>query len=268
MYACIAFYSVVKPRLNCPINIYEQTAATGRLPPRRRSNQPPADAAAVSSSEHTPAKPGAHLSSTSGSHKTSKSGQAADALISAANSTSSLSSLDATPHSHSSHGVEGPLDDLLQQDQRQHRVAARRGLGHGHATSKIKATGPILAQSHTPDAFGAAPQPAAAVQTHAVFTSSASTSLPNEVPHAHSASHKSEAPGSHPSSHKEPPAAEPVISPRTPGESRHKKSPTSQQPQAQSPSPTKREDEQPQSAGSISPASPMPSGWIEVSGGY
>lgn len=255
------FYCVLHSLLSFEIVPYFQNATSGRLPPRRRSNQQPADNAA-SSSEHTPAKPGAQLSSTSGSHKTSKSGQAAEALLSAANSTSSLSSLDATPHSHSSHGAEGTQDDLLQQDQRQHRVAARRGHGHGHATSKIKATGPILAQSHTLDAFGAAPQPAAAVHTHAVFTSNTPTSLPHDIPHAHSA--KSDAPVSSATSHKDP-QAEPTFSPRTPGESRHKKTaaPPQQETQGHSPSPAKREEEQPVSR-DISPVNTMPSGWIEV----
>lgn len=238
----------------------KQSATTGgRLPPRRRSNQqPPSEAS--SEQAFTAAMPSTgQLSSNSGSHKRRGSGQTTDALLSAAGSTSSLSSLDATPHSH--HGTEGggvgTQDDLLQQDQRQHRVAARRGLGHGHATSKIKASGPILSQSHTPDMFGAAPLPAAAVHSHAVY-SSTPTALPSEVPHAQSTSQKSGVSGE-PS----PMQSTQNISLKTsaaetnlPTHS-HKQAPPTQQ-QAHSPSPTKREEEASPIPGS------MPSGWIEV----
>ena len=81
--------------------------------------------------------------------------------------------LSADSRKDSSH--ESPAPTLLQQDQRQHRLAARRQAtaqaGTVHATSKIKTSAGVsaIAQPLSGEVFGAAPQPAVAKQTHAVF---------------------------------------------------------------------------------------------------
>uniref|UniRef100_A0A7S3GPU5 WW domain-containing protein n=1 Tax=Spumella elongata TaxID=89044 RepID=A0A7S3GPU5_9STRA len=249
----------------------ETSAPSGRLPPRRRSNQTP--------------EPPAETTTSHSFKSDSRGAQTADALLAALGSEPAMSSShsnhsysqpgtsseassakSATTPGHTPHTPHTPhtQDDILQQDSRQHRLAARRqaaqGHGHGNTTSKIKASGPILAPSHTPDVFGAAPLPAEALQTHAVFTS-APTHLPSDLPVRNNASQKtskddisSQASHSMPAAHSKAVPEPTESSPRTPGQSKNKQAeqvPVQRTSYVEEliPSPV---------------ASPMPSGWIEV----
>lgn len=64
-------------------------------------------------------------------------------------------------------------EQLLQQDQRQHRLAARRhAAAHSatHVTSKIRPNTAAVAQAPAVEVFGAAPPPAEALHTHSVLS--------------------------------------------------------------------------------------------------
>jgi hypothetical protein len=92
------------------------------------------------------------------------------AFVSTSRSPSSAMCAEKTSHSPHDTG-----DSILQQDQRQHRLAARRqATAHsGHSASHIRAA--AVSQTPVADAFGAAPAPAPAVQSHAVFAPTASS---------------------------------------------------------------------------------------------
>jgi hypothetical protein len=178
----------------------------------------------------------------------------------------------------------GEPDSLLQQDQRQARLAARRQAtaqtGGGHVTSKIKTSSNVQAVAQAPDAdaFSAAPRPAAPVVSHAVYTTP--TDLPTAAP-AHAMS-----------THSAPSAATSVVAPPSADGGSTKLNPksrrtegvedgTSHTREAQTPSPlaqpatptVARSGKARVSAASTRPseeappaaAAPMPSGWVEVS---
>ena len=196
--------------------------------------------------------------------------------------------LSADSRKDSSHESAAPT--LLQQDQRQHRLAARRQAtaqsGTVHATSKIKTSAGVstIAQPLTGEVFGAAPQPAVAKQTHAVFKDkpnpeqrpSPLTTPPDLPSPAHLGSTKGKslpADGKQSTAHSNPSDSAAKSNPphraETKPESTEKqptpqssltKSSTSPQPQQPTPAPASA----PRSQASSPSPSPMPSGWIEV----
>lgn len=249
-----------------------------------------------------------HCFSISHEQNTTSAGAGRPAAPSPHNSAHDLAAVQAASASYinPTQVVVAGESDLLQQDQRQHRIAARRHLA-GQApshTSKIKTSQtPLMAQANIPEGFGAAPQPAAAVQSHAVFTNSTnasnaahpsgvnpitgqSTVLPGAIPSTSSeGSSKSSKPTPRPATVNAPDVPSEPGTPQFKSASRKSPLPTgaaapasstaaapanasTSSTRAQTPSnpPTENREAQPTIVSGQAATAPgeMPSGWIEV----
>jgi hypothetical protein len=173
----------------------------------------------------------------------------------------------------------GEADSLLQQDQRQARLAARRQAtaqaGGGHVTSKIKTSSSVQAVAQAPnaDAFSAAPRPAAAVVSHAVYTTPADLPAatpapvkpdpgapgipPTAVPASPAVSRSAQEHAPSRSAKSMPSAASDTRGAQTP-------SPSTQPPVVSSPRSTNARAAAAHTEQSPPAAAPMPSGWVEV----